>query len=150
MRYSIINASIGFVAKCVFIGCDLKKYLGNLCYQVAAVYQLSGRQHSDDFAVELEQGDGTVLTIPFVSSQIIMIMNGKCGGTHIPFTPTAMMNDGLLDILLMQGTFAHLLDGVKTLSEAKDYHGLHLYRKNVHLYRGSSVKFTNLNYETAS
>jgi hypothetical protein len=76
-----------------------------------------------------------------------MIMNGKCGGTHIPFTPMAMMNDGLLDILLMEGHFSHLFSGLKMLRSAKDYQGLHVYTDNMLFFRGTKVKFTNLNYE---
>lgn len=43
MRYSLINASIGFIAKCVFRGGELKKYFGSLCYSAAGVVELSGR-----------------------------------------------------------------------------------------------------------
>lgn len=42
MRYSIINASIGFIAKCVWTGLGWKKYFGSLCYQAAAVYWMFG------------------------------------------------------------------------------------------------------------
>jgi len=74
-------------------------------------------------------------------------MNGKCGGTHIPFTPMAMMNDGLLDLLVMEGHFSHLFSGLSMLRSAKDYHGLHVYSDNMKFFRGTKVKFTNLNYE---
>jgi hypothetical protein len=42
MRYSLINASIGFIAKCVFRGGTLKKYFGSMCYKAAGVVELSG------------------------------------------------------------------------------------------------------------
>jgi len=64
MRYSLINASIGFIAKCVFRGGELKKYFGSLCYSAAGVVELTGRLKSEDYAIELEQGDGTTLMIP--------------------------------------------------------------------------------------
>ena len=76
-----------------------------------------------------------------------MIMNGKCGGTHIPFTPMAMMNDGLLDILFMEGHFSHLFSGLSMLRNAKDYQGLHVYSDNMKFLRGTKVKITNLNYQ---
>jgi competence protein ComGF len=76
-----------------------------------------------------------------------MIMNGKCGGTHIPFTPMAMMNDDLLDLLVMEGHFSHLFSGLSMLRNAKDHHGLHVYSDNMKFFRGTKVKFTNLNYE---
>ena len=76
-----------------------------------------------------------------------MIMNGKCGGTHIPFTPMAMMNDGLLDILFMEGHFSHLFSGLSMLRNAKDYQGLHVYSDNMKFFRGTKVKITNLNYQ---
>lgn len=53
-RYSLINASIGFIAKCVFRGATYKRYFGSLCYSAAGVVELSGRQKSEDYAVELE------------------------------------------------------------------------------------------------
>jgi hypothetical protein len=74
-------------------------------------------------------------------------MNGKCGGTHIPFTPMAMMNDGLLDILFMEGHFSHLFSGLSMLRNAKDYQGLHVYSDNMKFFRGTKVKITNLNYQ---
>jgi len=54
LRYSLINASIGFIAKCVFRGATYKRYFGSLCYSAAGVVELSGRQKSEDYAVELE------------------------------------------------------------------------------------------------
>jgi diacylglycerol kinase (ATP) len=150
MRYSLINASIGFIAKCVWRGLGLKRYFGNFCYQAAAVYEMSGTQKSEDYAIELDQADGSTLTIPLFSTEVAMIMNGKSGGTHIPFTPMAMMNDGLLDILFMKGHFKNLLAGVGMLSSAKDYHGLHVYQDTMVFLRGNKVKITNLNYEPSA
>lgn len=97
----------------------------------------------------MSQADGTTLTIPIFSTAVAMIMNGKSGGTHIPFTPMAMMNDGLLDMLFMKGHFNNPYDGVKMMNSAKDYYGLHAYQNSMVFLRGSKVKITNLNFDDA-
>lgn len=66
-----------------------------------------GRVQVEDFKLELELGNGKTIDIPVLSSQLFMIMNGKFGGSHLPFTPMAMMNDGLLDLLFLRGKFSN-------------------------------------------
>ena len=115
-RYSVINASIGYIAKVVHLGNSHKKYVGSLCYTTAGFVELAGRLRAEDFEMELDCGNGNKLTIPVLSSQIFMIMNGKFGGSHMPFSPMALMNDGLLDFMCLKGHFNHIFAALYMLN----------------------------------
>ena len=49
MRYSIINASIGFIAKAVHRAKIHKNYVGNLCYTTAGFFEIAGGLQPEDF-----------------------------------------------------------------------------------------------------
>ena len=52
----------------------------------------------------MEQPDGSIMDFEF-RTLLLFINNGKFGGGHKNFTPSAMINDGLLDVLIKTGDF---------------------------------------------
>lgn len=51
----------------------------------------------------MEMADRSTIEVPDEFSMLIVIMNGRYGGTGIPFAPVAMLNDGLLDVVHHHG-----------------------------------------------
>ena len=57
----------------------------------------------------LEMPDGQVIEIPDEYSMLMLMNNGRFGGTGIYFTPGAIMNDGLLDLIFHHGPQLRLM-----------------------------------------
>ena len=79
-----------------------KKYVGNMCYKTAAAtnFVLS---EGETCTIILEMPDGKIIEIPDEYSMLMLINNGRFGGTGIYFTPCAIINDGLLDLIFHHG-----------------------------------------------
>jgi diacylglycerol kinase family enzyme len=91
------------------------------------------------------QPDGSKTVIPSLSSLLLFINNGKFGGGHSSFTPGAMMNDGLLDVMVKEGDFG-FKNGLKLLKEAGKKGGKQVFRDEIEVFRAKSIKIENLNY----
>ena len=101
-RYSVINAAVGYVAKCVHKADAHKPYVGRSCYLTSAVYNFFTTS-SENYGVIVGQHDGSIIDLPDEMSFLLVIMNGKYGGGGMPFAPLALLNDGLLDVVLHHG-----------------------------------------------
>jgi len=145
LRYSVVNAAIGFIAKVVHKAINLKKYFGSSSYSVAGIKELFFTKTVPQYRLIFEQPNSSVSDLT-VQTLMMMVNNGKYGGGHINFTPGAAVNDGLLDVVYHQGDFGVFL-GLKFLKEAKDKHGRHVFRDDVKTYRAKTITIQNLNYE---
>ncbi len=54
-------------------------------------------------------------------------MNGKYGGGGFPFTPAALMNDGLFDVCFKQDNQIKTLDLIKIYTDVMSNCGTHVY-----------------------
>ena len=95
-RYSVINASVGYIAKCTHKADSHKPYMGRYCYTSSAIVNFFGNDN-ETFEVCFEQHDGS--RIEFTEdTMFLVIMNGRYGGGRVPMAPAAILNDGLLDV----------------------------------------------------
>ncbi len=70
------------------------------------------------------------------SSYLLAVANGRCFGRGMWVAPHALINDGLLDVVLVEGMPRHrILLALQTV-----FSGRHLDRKDVHCTRAGSVK----------
>lgn len=53
MRYSIINCSIGFVAKCCYKGGGYKQWAGDKCYLFAALNEFFTGGIADEYRISV-------------------------------------------------------------------------------------------------
>ena len=84
-----------------------------------------------------------------VQSLLFVVMNGRNGGGGMPFTPAALMNDGLLDIAFYNDVLqAHKIPSIMNNLLLK--YGTHAYQPDWTHLRGSKVILENLNYEPDS
>ena len=97
MRYSTLNVSYGFVAKVTKGAIPFKKCCGKAAYEIAAVQLLAGKL-IDTYEII---ADGKTI-FPNLSTSFIMMFNGKRCGGGMYFTPSSLINDGLLDFSLVQ------------------------------------------------
>jgi diacylglycerol kinase family enzyme len=77
----------------------------------------------------MDQPDGSCLDFE-VRTLMLMVNNGKYGGSHVNFTPGAVVNDGLLDIVIKTGDFG-VKSGLNILDEADKQHGKHVFRDDI-------------------
>lgn len=107
-RYSIINASLGFMAKVVHAAIKVKSWAGAQCYAVGAVNCfLSGNQHPDHYRMSVinkVDGEQRITYQRDVETMLFSIMNGRYGGGGMTLGPAALLNDGLLDISYYNST----------------------------------------------
>lgn len=101
-RYSLINASMGFIAKCVHAAKPWKPYFGAGSYTAAAFECFFKGEQPESFRINLyNQIDGKekLTYSEDVNSILFNIMNGRYGGGGISICPISLMNDGLFDIV---------------------------------------------------
>jgi len=145
LRYSVINASIGFIAKTVHKAASAKSWAGKHAYVYSGVSEFLGGCRPDTYSVQIEQPDGTSQTNENLESVIIFINNGKFCGGGLLITPTALLNDGLLDIAIRHGGLG-TRDCASILTSLIKYEGAHAYRDDFEIMRASTITFTNKNY----
>ncbi len=112
---------------------------------MAGVKELVFNKEIPRYRLVMEQPDGSILDFE-VATLLLFINNGKYGGGHTNFTPGAIMNDGLLDVMLKTGDFG-IKSGLKILDEAKKKCGKHVFRDDIHNFRAKNIKIFNLNFE---
>ena len=90
------------------------------------------------------EGD-EVIEIPDEPSMLICIMNGRFGGTGIPFAPVALLNDGMMDLVHHHGPakFAHM---IQFIQEGVSGKGQHIYADNYSYYRCKKLELINRNF----
>ena len=96
-RYSIINASTGFVAKTVHAANKVKSWAGSASYLVAGIKSFFQGVAADNYRVSIYNQQ----KLSFCSDMQVLlffIMNGKYGGGGMPLAPACLMNDGLFDV----------------------------------------------------
>ena len=76
---------------------------------------------------------------------VIMANNGRFGGGRIPFTPAALLNDGLFDLLILRGK-AGFKEVASFVKNAVVQGGHHVYKPKWYSFRGRKVVFTNKNF----
>ena len=123
----------------------MKKYFGGASYSVTGIKELIFNKAIPQYRVEISQPDKSTLEFE-IRTLLLFINNGKYGGGHINFTPGAMINDGLLDVMFKTGDFG-VKSGLNILDEAKAKHGKHVFREDIFNFRGKAIKIHNLNYD---
>ena len=100
MRYSTVNLSYGFVAKCAKGAIPFKKCCGKAAYEIAAVELLAGNT-KDTYEII---ADGKTI-FPSLKTSFVMFHNGnRCGG-GMHFTGTSLINDGLVDYSIIEADY---------------------------------------------
>ena len=143
LRYSILNASVGYMAKVVHNSVKQKPYIGQYCYKTAALTSMFENE-VEIFDIHVEQHNGSQIQLNSEQTMFLTVNNGKFGGSRIQLTPVSLLNDGLLDIALQHGP-----SGISQILRFFKYgihqKGSHIYRDNYAYFRGRSVKITNKN-----
>ena len=98
-RYSVINTSVGFIAKITHKAVAHKPIMGRGCYTSAAIVNFFSND-VEDFGVVIEQADGSVIEFDREQTMFFCILNGRYGGGRIPLAPAALLNDGLFDVTM--------------------------------------------------
>ena len=142
-RYSVINAAVGYIAKCVHKAAALKPYMGRHCY-VASAIGVFFTTAIEELSLVLEQHDGSRIALDREHTMFLIIMNGRFLGGRVQGSPIACLNDGLLDVTMHHGPAGtrELLAFFKTAVAQK---GAHIYRDNYAYLRGRSLRITNMN-----
>ena len=93
----------------------------------------------------LEMPDGQVIEIPDEYSMLMLMNNGRFGGTGIYFTPGAIMNDGLLDLIFHHGpsNMGHCYEFFKYGINGG---GQHVYLDNYSYFRAPKLTLINRNF----
>ena len=94
--------------------------------------------------MELEMADGSNFTIPEERSMVMNMMNGRFGGTGVPFAPCALLNDGLFDLVFQHGPtkFSNYCEFV---NQGIVGGGKQLYLNNYEYIRARKMKLINRN-----
>lgn len=141
LRYSCINTGCGFAAKVVHKADAHKPYVGSACYTTAALANFFATD-PDTYDVRFEQEDGSVIEMPNEPTMLLMVMNGKFGGSGTPFTPCSYLNDGLLDVCFHTGPGG--LGLLRTyIRHAMIAKGMHFYKPVFSYFRAKSIRVTN-------
>ena len=143
-RYSVINAAAGFLAKCVQTSVKHKPYVGKQCYMTATLINFYYNS-TEFYGVELEQYDGSRIKFN-VETLFFIIMNGRFGGSRVPMSPTACLNDGLLDAVIQNGP-AGTKEVLKFFKNFLIFKGMFVYQDNYSCFRSKSIRITNQNQE---
>ncbi len=97
LRYSIINAATGFVAKTVHQASKVKSWAGSTSYLVAGIKSFFQGISADNYRVSI-YNQHKLTYCSDVQVMLFFIMNGKYGGGGMPIAPACLMNDGLFDV----------------------------------------------------
>ena len=145
-RYCVINAGVGYIAKTVHKAVDHKPYMGSGCYISSACVQFF-TTCAEFFDVHIEKANGEKIELNNEETMYLTVMNGKYGGGRIVMAPSAILNDGLLDICMQHGPVA-VSEIAKFIKNAVVKKGAHIYKQNYACFRGKSVKIINRNNAT--
>ena len=67
-------------------------------------------------------------------------MNGRISGGGMYLNPTGVVNDGILDLLILNGEHG-FWSMAEIMEKTEKWAGTHIYQENVSAYRGSQFKF---------
>ena len=98
-RYSVINAAVGYIAKVVHKAGYHKPYTGSGCYVSSATYNFFTTS-TEHFDIDIVLSDGSAIELRNEETLYLIAMNGKYGGSRIVMCPSAILNDGLVDICM--------------------------------------------------
>jgi diacylglycerol kinase family enzyme len=106
MRYSAINSGPGLLAMIVHKATPLKGTIGQAAYPVAGLKAVViDRYQADNMSMKIELCKGAPpMEIPKWSCIMSSINNGRFGGGLLYLTPCALLNDGLMDIMVFKET----------------------------------------------
>jgi diacylglycerol kinase family enzyme len=139
-RYSIGSSAVGFIAHVNKKATSLKRFIGGLAYALTGLKELllNFGPHPV-YDLEIEQPSGFKIHVS-IKTLMLFINNGKYAGGHVNFTPAAILNDGLLDIIYKEGSF-NVLTGIKFLDQAKNpqLEGGEVFRDDTTCLRAKSV-----------
>mmetsp|Transcript_38553 Transcript_38553/g.50532 ORF Transcript_38553/g.50532 Transcript_38553/m.50532 type:complete len:195 (-) Transcript_38553:329-913(-) len=142
-RYSVINAAVGFIAKVTHLAVNHKPYMGRACYVSSASVNFF-TSSSENFDVHIVKADGERIELTNEQTMFLIIMNGKFGGGRIVLCPSAILNDGLLDICMQHGP-AGIKEYGRFVKHAIVKKGAHIYKQNYSCFRGKAIKIINRN-----
>ena len=142
-RYSVINAAVGFIAKITHLAVKHKKYMGKGCYISSATVNFF-TSSSENFDIEIEKADGDKIALTNEETMYLVVMNGKFGGGRVVLCPSAILNDGLLDVCMQHGP-AGTRQLASFIKHAIAKKGAHIYKDNYSCFRGKAIKIINRN-----
>lgn len=107
-RY-VVNSAIGGVGGLVErrLSDRMKRWLGPYCYRVAAILALR-RVPRHRVTVQWAGGEESLRTVVYS----VIVANGAVAGGGIPIAPGARMDDGRLELLLIEAGRRHRLPGL--------------------------------------
>lgn len=152
IRYSLINASVGFIAKVVHSALKVKKYLGAQAYTYAGLECFFSGEQPDQYKFSIYNtvnGEQKLTYCQDAQSLLFNIMNGRFAGGGMPFSPACLMNDGLLDVAFYNQTITGT--GIfSLLHQMKAGNGVNAYDDNWTHIRGNKIVMENVNYKPGS
>ena len=76
--------------------------MGKGCYISSATVNFF-TSSSENFDIEIEKADGDKIALTNEETMYLVVMNGKFGGGRVVLCPSAILNDGLLDVCMQHG-----------------------------------------------
>lgn len=100
--------------------------MGRLCY-ISSGFVNFFTSSSEKFDIEIGLSNGEKIKLRDESTMALVAMNGKYGGGRLVLCPSAILNDGLLDLCMQHGPdgFTELAQFVKNCMLMK---GAHIYK----------------------
>ena len=142
-RYSVINTAVGYIAKVTHLAVNHKPYVGSGCYASSAIVNFA-KNSTEFFDVIIEKSDGSLIELKNEETLFLVVMNGKYGGGRFVLCPSAILNDGLLDVCMQHGP-AGTKELAKFMKHAIVKKGAHIYKDNYSCFRGKSMKIVSRN-----
>lgn len=141
-RYSVGSSAVGFIAHVNKKASSLKRYIGGLAYSITGLKELLFNfEPIPKYDFEMEQPSGAKIRLSDEETLLFFINNGKYAGGHSLYTPGALLNDGLLDIVYKKGSFSFLA-ALHMLDQVARQKGNHVFRRDAPYYRAKSIVVT--------
>lgn len=139
VRYCIANSAAGLVANVVHKAYSLKQYIGGLAYPLTGLKEVLFDPTEDTaFNLCMEMPDGSEHDIQDLQTSLMFVNNGKFAGGQTCYTPSAMLNDGLLDVVFYERGRPSFLGALSIIAQAS-FFGKHVYRDDIRCFRAKAV-----------
>ena len=137
IRYQLINSSFGVPAKINLRASSWKWCCCCNPYQIAAVIEfLSIKYEMVDIIM-----DGVKIA-ENIETPFLMCFNGKHGGNGVLLNPLGIINDGLMELFIVNAKLG-AKGMLAFMDQAIKEGGVHGYDPNVTIYRGKEFTFVN-------